>query len=32
MNRSDGLFRSALLMRTAEKEGLLVARFDFVVG
>jgi protocatechuate 3,4-dioxygenase beta subunit len=32
MNRSDGLFRSALLMRAAEKEGLLVARFDFVVG
>jgi protocatechuate 3,4-dioxygenase beta subunit len=32
MNRSDGLFRSALLMRTAEQEGLLAARFDFVVG
>ena len=32
MNRSDGLFRRALLMRTAEKEGLLAARFDFVVG
>jgi protocatechuate 3,4-dioxygenase beta subunit len=32
MNRSDGLFRSALLMRAAEQEGLLAARFDFVVG
>ena len=31
-NRSDGLFRKELLMRTAEKEGLLAARFDFVLG
>jgi protocatechuate 3,4-dioxygenase beta subunit len=30
-NRSDGLFRRELLMRTAENEGLLAARFDFVV-
>jgi protocatechuate 3,4-dioxygenase beta subunit len=30
-NRSDGLFRSGLLMRTAENPGLLAARFDFVL-
>jgi protocatechuate 3,4-dioxygenase beta subunit len=30
-NRSDGLFRSELLMRTAENAGLLAARFDFVL-
>jgi protocatechuate 3,4-dioxygenase beta subunit len=31
-NRSDGLFRRELLMRTTENAGLLAARFDFVVG
>src|SRR5437660_12909231 len=30
-NRNDGLFRSGLLMRTAENPGLLAARFDFVL-
>ena len=30
-NRSDGLFRTGLLMRTAENPGLLAARFDFVL-
>lgn len=30
-NRSDGLFRRELLMRTTEHAGLLAARFDFVV-
>src|SRR6476661_354779 len=30
-NRSDGLFRSDLLMRTAKNEGWLVGRFDFVL-
>ena len=31
-NRSDGLFRSELLMRTAENAGWLAGRFDFVLG
>ena len=31
-NRSDGLFRKALLVRTAKKAGRLAGRFDFVVG
>jgi protocatechuate 3,4-dioxygenase beta subunit len=30
-NRSDGLFRSELLMRVAKAEGSLAARFDFVL-
>ena len=30
-NRSDGLFRRELLMRTTKHAGLLAARFDFVV-
>jgi protocatechuate 3,4-dioxygenase beta subunit len=30
-NRSDGLFRSELLMRTTRNEGWLAGRFDFVV-
>jgi len=30
-NRKDGLFRSALLMRTAKAEGSLAGRFDFVL-
>src|SRR5258705_5278296 len=30
-NRTDGLFRSELLMRTARNEGWLAARFDFVL-
>jgi protocatechuate 3,4-dioxygenase beta subunit len=30
-NRSDGLFRSELLMRTAKNEGRLGGRFDFVL-
>ena len=30
-NRSDGLFRTELLMRTAEQEGVLAGRFDFVL-
>ena len=31
-NRSDGLFRKELLMRTAKNAGWLAGRFDFVVG
>src|SRR5262245_54078600 len=31
MNRRDGLFRRELVMRMAEAEGTLVARFDFVL-
>ena len=31
-NRSDGLFRKELLMRTAKNAGSLAGRFDFVVG
>lgn len=31
-NRSDGLFRKGLLVRTAKNEGWLAGRFDFVVG
>jgi protocatechuate 3,4-dioxygenase beta subunit len=31
-NRSDGLFRKALLARTAKNAGWLAGRFDFVVG
>jgi protocatechuate 3,4-dioxygenase beta subunit len=30
-NRSDGLFNSALLVRTAKNAGLLAGRFDFVL-
>jgi protocatechuate 3,4-dioxygenase beta subunit len=30
-NRSDGLFRRELLMRTAENAGAVAARFDFVL-
>ena len=30
-NRSDGLFRKALLVRTAKNAGWLAGRFDFVV-
>jgi protocatechuate 3,4-dioxygenase beta subunit len=30
-NRSDGLFRSELLMRTAKNAGWLAGRFDFVI-
>jgi protocatechuate 3,4-dioxygenase beta subunit len=30
-NRSDGLFRSELLMRAKKNAGLLAARFDFVL-
>jgi protocatechuate 3,4-dioxygenase beta subunit len=30
-NRTDGLFRSDLLMRVAKAEGSLAARFDFVL-
>jgi protocatechuate 3,4-dioxygenase beta subunit len=30
-NRSDGLFRSELLIRTAKNEGWLAGRFDFVL-
>ena len=30
-NRSDGLFRSELLMRTAKNAGWLAGRFDFVL-
>ena len=30
-NRSDGLFRSELLMRTAEENGSLAGRFNFVL-
>ena len=31
-NRSDGLFRKELLIRTAKNEGWLAGRFDFVIG
>jgi protocatechuate 3,4-dioxygenase beta subunit len=31
-NRSDGLFRKSLLVRTAKNAGWLAGRFDFVVG
>jgi len=31
-NRSDGLFRRELLIRTAKNEGWLAGRFDFVLG
>jgi protocatechuate 3,4-dioxygenase beta subunit len=31
-NRSDGLFRKELLVRTAKNVGWLAGRFDFVVG
>ena len=31
-NRTDGLFRKELLVRTAKNEGWLAGRFDFVVG
>jgi protocatechuate 3,4-dioxygenase beta subunit len=31
-NRSDGLFRKELLVRTAKNEEALAGRFDFVVG
>jgi protocatechuate 3,4-dioxygenase beta subunit len=31
-NRSDGLFRKELLMRTAKNAGSLAGRFDFLVG
>ncbi|MBR1122665.1 intradiol ring-cleavage dioxygenase [Bradyrhizobium lablabi] len=31
-NRSDGLFRTELLVRTAKNEGWLAGRFDFVLG
>ena len=31
-NRSDGLFRKELLVRTAKNEGWLAGRFDFVMG
>lgn len=31
-NRSDGLFRKELLVRTAKNQGWLAGRFDFVVG
>ena len=31
-NRSDGLFRKDLLIRTAKNAGWLAGRFDFVVG
>jgi len=31
-NRSDGLFRKELLVRTAKSDGRLGGRFDFVVG
>jgi protocatechuate 3,4-dioxygenase beta subunit len=31
-NRSDGLFRKELLIRTAKNEGWIAGRFDFVVG
>jgi protocatechuate 3,4-dioxygenase beta subunit len=30
-NRSDGLFRSELMVRTAKNEGWLAGRFDFVL-
>lgn len=31
-NRSDGLFRKELVMRTAKNEGWLAGRFDFVLA
>jgi protocatechuate 3,4-dioxygenase beta subunit len=31
-NRSDGLFRRELLLRTTKNAGLLAGRFDFVLG
>src|SRR3954462_14657555 len=31
-NRSDGLFRTELVMRTAKNEGSLAGRFDFVLA
>ena len=31
-NRSDGLFRADLLIRTVKNEGWLAGRFDFVLG
>ena len=31
-NRSDGLFRKELLVRTAKNAGWLAGRFDFVLG
>jgi protocatechuate 3,4-dioxygenase beta subunit len=31
-NRSDGLFRKELLVRTAKNAGRIAGRFDFVVG
>ena len=31
-NRSDGLFRKELLIRTAKNEGWMAGRFDFVIG
>ena len=31
-NRSDGLFRKELLVRTAKNEGWLAGRFDFVIA
>lgn len=31
-NRSDGLFRKELLVRTAKNQGWLAGRFDFVIG
>jgi protocatechuate 3,4-dioxygenase beta subunit len=31
-NRSDGLFRKELLVRTTKSEGWLAGRFDFVIG
>jgi protocatechuate 3,4-dioxygenase beta subunit len=31
-NRSDGLFRKDLQIRTAKNAGWLAGRFDFVVG
>src|SRR3954452_15876553 len=31
-NRSDGLFRTKLVMRTAKNEGSLAGRFDFVLA
>ena len=31
-NRSDGLFRTELLVRTAKNAGWLAGRFDFVLG
>jgi hypothetical protein len=31
LNRTDGLFREELLVRTAKNAGWLAGRFDFVV-